>query len=68
MAAASGIENVIVRTETQTPIEVLDEKMTEAIKRAQANDVNILFETVGYLARTENVIEIINHFFNSYFI
>ncbi len=62
MAAASGIENVIVRTETQTSFDILDEKMSGAIKRAQASDVNILFETVGYLARTENVIGIINHF------
>ena len=62
LAAASGIENVIVRTEKETSFDVLDEKMSVAINRAQANDVNILFETVGYLARTENVIEIINHF------
>jgi sugar phosphate isomerase/epimerase len=62
MAAASGIENVIVRTEIKTPFEVLDEKMSAAIKRAETGDVNILFETVGYLANTENVIDIINHF------
>ena len=62
LAAASGIENVIVYTQTQTSFDVLDEKMSAAIKRAQASDINILFETVGYLARTENVIGIINHF------
>ena len=62
MAAASGIENVIVRTENKTSFDVLDEKMSAAIKRAQASDINILFETVGYLANTENVISIINHF------
>ena len=62
MAAASGIENVIVRTEIKTDFDMLDEKMTGAIKRAEAVDVNVLFETVGYLARTENVIGIINHF------
>ena len=62
MAAASGIENVIVRTEIKLPFETLDEKMAAAIKRAEAGDVNILFETVGYLARTENVIGLINHF------
>ena len=62
LAAASGIENVIVRTEEKVSFDVLDEKMASAIKRAEAADVSILFETVGYLARTENVIEIINHF------
>ena len=62
MAAASGIENVIVRTEENVPYDVLDEKMSAAIKSAEVADVNILFETVDYLARTENVIDIINHF------
>ena len=62
MAAASGIEYVIVRTEIETPFDILDEKMSGAIKRAQSSDVNILFETVGYLSRTENVIGVINHF------
>ena len=62
MAAASGIENVIVRAELKTSFDILDEKMSAAIKRAEETDVSILFETVGYLARTENVISIINHF------
>ena len=62
LAAASGIENVIVRSLEKTSFDVLDEKMSAAIKRAQASDVSILFETAGYLARTENIIGIINHF------
>ncbi len=62
LAAASSIENVIVHTEKNIAFDVLDQKMSAAIKRAQASDVNILFETVGYLARTENVISVINHF------
>ncbi len=62
MAAASGIENIIVRTEEQTTFDVLDNKLASAIKRAETNDVNILFETVGALARSEKVISIINHF------
>ncbi len=65
MAATSGIENVIVRTETPISFSVLDEKMTAAIKRAEKCDVNILFETVGHLARTENVIAIIKNFASS---
>ena len=65
MAAASGIENVIVRTEQGASFEVLDEKMSAAVKRAEGSDVNVLFETVGNLANTENVINIINHFASS---
>ena len=65
MAALSGIENVIVSVEKNVSFDVLDEKMAEAIKRAEKTDVNILFETIGYLANTENVIGIINHFASS---
>ena len=62
MAVASGIENVIVHTQSEVTFDILDEKMSGAIKHAQSGDVNILFETTGYLARTENVISVINHF------
>ena len=62
MAATSGIENVIVRVEKELSFEALDEKLVDAIGYAETADVNVLFETVGYLARTENVITIINHF------
>ena len=62
MASISGIENVIVRVESQTPFAVLDEKLSSAIKMAEKSDINVLFETVGYLSDTEKVIEIINHF------
>lgn len=62
MAAASGISNVIVSIGEKASFDILDEKLVDAIKRAENTDVNILFETVGYLANTENVIEIINHF------
>ena len=62
LAATSGIENVIVRAEEKVSFDILDEKMAAAIKLAESSDVNILFETVGNLARTENVIGIINHF------
>ena len=65
MAAAAGIENVIVRTEEGADLSVLDRKMAEAVKRAERADVGILFETVGYLARTENLLSIINHFASS---
>ncbi len=62
MAAISGISNVIVRVDEKVSFDVLDEKLSTAIKKAENTDVSILFETVGYLANTENVIEIINHF------
>ncbi|MBQ1225886.1 MAG: TIM barrel protein, partial [Clostridia bacterium] len=62
MASASGVESVIVRVEKDLSFDLLDEKMGVAIKRAQAADINVLFETVGYLANTEKVIDIINHF------
>ena len=62
MAATSGIANVLVRVETETSIDVLDAKLSKAIKMAEQSDVNILLETVGYLANTEKVIELINHF------
>ena len=62
MASVSGVTNVIVHIDKKTPFEVLDAKLSTAVKKAEKLDVNILFETVGYLCHTENVIEIINHF------
>ncbi len=62
MAASSGVSYVIVRVEEETPFEALKEKLSAAIARAEKSDVGILFETVGFLADTENVIKIINYF------
>ncbi len=62
MAAISGISNVIVSIEEKVSFDLLDNKLTAAIKHAEKADVNILFETIGYLSDTENVIGIINHF------
>ena len=62
MAAASEIPCVIVRVEEQVPFAVLEAKLSEAVKRAEQTDVSILFETVGYLSNTANVIDIINRF------
>ncbi|MBR5236418.1 MAG: AMP-binding protein [Clostridia bacterium] len=62
MAAASGVSDVIVHINEEVSFDVLDEKLSAAIKKAEASDVGILFETVGYLANTEKVIDIINHF------
>ncbi len=62
MAATAGIRRVIFSIENKVDFDVLDEKLADAIKRAESADVEILFETSGYLSSTENVIDIINHF------
>ena len=62
MALTSGISNVIVHIDNEVSFDVLDEKLSAAIKKAEKTDVNILFETVGALVNTEKVIDIINHF------
>ena len=62
MARSSGIERIILRNEVKTSNEVLSEKLSRAIKLAEEADIQILFETAGYLAETENVIDIINFF------
>ncbi len=62
MAGETAVANVIVRVDGNVSFDVLDEKLTAAVKKAENSDVNILFETVGALANTEKVIDIINHF------
>ncbi len=61
MAALCSIDSVIIRAEKEISYDLLDEKLSSAIRRAEATEVNILFETVGSLAHTENVIGVINH-------
>ncbi|MBQ7012228.1 MAG: AMP-binding protein [Clostridia bacterium] len=62
MASSAGIEYVIIRVEKEMELDALKGKLENAIKRAERSDVQILLETVGYLANTENIIEIINYF------
>ncbi|MBR6549026.1 MAG: AMP-binding protein, partial [Clostridia bacterium] len=62
MAASAGIENVIVRIDESMDYDMLDAKLSAAVSKAENADVAILLETVGVLADTEKVIEIINHF------
>ena len=62
MAVSAGVERVIVRMEEPCSEAVLAEKLGAAVRRAERADVEVLFETVGYLAETENVIGIINFF------
>ena len=47
---------------SNTELEKLIKERDEAIKRAEEADIQILFETAGYLAETENLIDIINYF------
>jgi fatty-acyl-CoA synthase len=65
LAADAGIENVILHIENSISYEKLEEKLADAVKRAENADVNLLFETVGYLSDTEKVIGIINHMASS---
>ncbi|MBR4868486.1 MAG: AMP-binding protein, partial [Clostridia bacterium] len=62
MASSTGIDNVIVHIDNDISYELLDEMLSVAIAKAENNDVNILFETIGVLSNTEKVIDIINHF------
>ena len=62
MAANAGVSDVIVHIENKMPDEKLKAILEAAIARAESSDVRILLETVGYLAHTENIIEIINFF------
>ena len=62
MAALAGIENVIVHVSSMPDIEALHAKMAPAIQRAEKQDVGILFETIGPLSKTQNLLQIINAF------
>ncbi len=61
-ASFSGVKSVIVHINENVSFDVLDAKLSSAVKKAEKADVNLLFETVGYLSKTQKVIEIINHF------
>ncbi len=62
MARSAGIERIILRNEVKTSNEILADKLMRAIKLAEEADIQILFETAGYLSETENVIDIIKFF------
>ena len=65
MAAHAGVERVIVRISEKTENSLLSEKLSAAIARAEETGIELLLETSGYLADTENVIDIINFFSSS---
>lgn len=62
MAALAGIEYVIVHVACMPDAEALHSKMSEAISRAEKQGVDILFETTGPLAKTQDLLQIINAF------
>jgi len=62
MAALAGIENVIVHVDETPDAGKLLKKYAEAVRRAERQNVGILFETSGPLARTQNLLDIINVF------
>ena len=62
MASLAGIENVIVHVDSISDANSLYAKYSEAVRRAERQDVGILFETTGPLAKTQNLLDIINVF------
>ncbi len=62
MARNAGVERIILRVWEKTDKEILAQKLTPAIRRAEKADIQILLETAGYLAETENIIDLINFF------
>ena len=62
MAADAGISSVIFRVDREPSFEELDKKLRDAVRRAEKTDVELLFDTVGYLADTPNVLTLLNHF------
>lgn len=62
MAAQAAIENVIVSIDESVDATSLLVKFSAAIKRAERQNIGILFETSGPLARTSELLDIINAF------
>ena len=62
MAAAAGVERIIVENLIPCDISVLREKLMPAIEKAEEAGLEILFETKGHLARTQNVVELLRGF------
>ncbi|MBE5754417.1 MAG: AMP-dependent synthetase [Clostridiales bacterium] len=61
-AVLASVKNVIVKFDTMLDDCVMKEVLLPAIKMAEENGVSILIETVGPLANTEKVLDVINFF------
>ena len=62
MASLAGIENVIFHIDNKSDAHELHRKFADAIRVAERHNVGILFETSGPLARTQELLDIINVF------
>ncbi len=62
MAAISDISTVIIRIENEPNFQELKEKLSNAINLADTHNIEILFETTGYLSSTKNLAELITSF------
>ena len=62
MASQASIENIIVSIENKVDALSLLEKFSPAIDKAEKKNIEILFETSGPLAKTSELLEIINVF------
>ncbi len=61
-ATYANCQNVIITLSEKADTKTLVEKLTPAIKNAEVLGVNILIDTVGRYATTENVLSVINLF------
>ncbi len=62
MARISAIDKIVIRLENEPSLDELEKTLLPAIKKAEEADVEILFETSGYLANTTKLSRIIAHF------
>ncbi|MCF0261633.1 MAG: AMP-binding protein [Sphaerochaetaceae bacterium] len=62
MASVSGIENIIVHMDNKTDASELNSKLAMAIKKAEQQDIGILFETTGPFATTSELLGVIRSF------
>ncbi len=62
MARVSGAEFVILSVEKIEDINAFVEKLSPAVKKAEKEDVEILFETSGFCADTKNLLTLFNAF------
>ena len=62
MARNAGITTVIVRLEEEPDFEALEAALAPAVKKAEQADIEILFETSGYLSDTTKLSTIITRF------
>ena len=60
MAAAAGVEAVILHVEGAPAPEALRDKLLPAIRRAEEAKTELLFETTGVFAHTQTVLDLIN--------